>query len=57
MPRLNLLPDDRLDLSLVFAPVLDERLYGSIEIVGHFTAVKDGLSLPVYILREGDGIT
>ena len=38
VPRLNLLPNDRLDPSLVFAPALDKRLDGSIEAVGQFTA-------------------
>ena len=37
---LNLLTDDRLDHSFVFA-VLDERLDGSIDVVGWFTAVED----------------
>jgi hypothetical protein len=56
MPRLNLLPDDRLDLSVVFASVFDERLDGSIEVVGHFTAVKGGISLPVYMLLKAIGL-
>ena len=43
MPRLNLLADDRLDLSVVFTPVLDEGLDGFFEIVGHFTT-EDGIS-------------
>jgi len=45
MPRLNLLPDDRLDLSVVFASVLDEGLDVFFEIVGQFAAVEDGVSL------------
>jgi len=58
VPWLNLLSDDRLDLSVVFAPVLDKRLDGSIEVVGHFTAVEDTISLPVYtLLRNGIGVT
>ena len=39
MPWLDLLSDDRLDPPVVFAPVLDERLDGSVEVVGQFTAV------------------
>ena len=57
MPWLNLLADDRLDPSVVFAPVLDERFDGSIEIVGHFTTVGNTISLPVHVPREGIGIT
>ena len=38
VPWLNLLSDDRLHLSVVFAPVLDKWLDGSIEVVGQFTA-------------------
>ena len=48
MPRLDLLPDDHLDLSVVFASVLNERLDGSIEVVGHFTTVGRGISHPAY---------
>ena len=57
MPWLNLLADDRLDPSVVFAPVLDERFDGSIEIVGHFTTVGDAISLPVHVPRKGIVIT
>ena len=57
MPWLDLLPDDRLDLSVVFAPVLDERFDGSIEVVGQFTAVKDSVSLWAYMLWEAARIT
>ena len=37
---LNPLTDDRLDHFVVFA-VLDERLDGSIDVAGRFTAVED----------------
>ena len=57
MPWLNLLADDRLDLSVIFAPVLDERLDKGIEVVGQFTAVKDIISRSVYTLRTMIGIT
>lgn len=57
MPRLNLLADDRLHLSVIFAPVLDERLDRGIEVVGQFTAVEDIISRPVYTLRTMIGIT
>ena len=57
MPRLNLLTDDRLHLSVIFAPVLDERLDRGIEVVGQFTAVEDIISRPVYTLRTMIGIT
>jgi hypothetical protein len=50
------LPDDRLDLSVVFAPFLDKWLDGSIEVVGHFTAVEDSVSLPVYAPQEMAGL-
>ena len=56
MPRLNLLPDDRLDLSVVFASVLDEGLDRSIEIVGHFTAIEGGVSLPLCMSLETVGL-
>jgi len=59
VPWLNLLPDDHLYLSVVFAPVLDERFDGSIEVVGQFTAGRGGISLPVLIrmLRNAIGVT
>ena len=44
VPWLNLLPDDHLDFSVVFAPFLDERLDDGVQVVGHFTAVNHGLS-------------
>ena len=56
MPRLNLLPDDCFDLSVVFTSVFDERLDGSIEVVGHFTAVGCRIGLPVYIPLEMNGL-
>ena len=56
MPWLNLLPDDRLDLSVVFTSVFDERLDGSIEVVGHFTAIESGIGLPVYMLLKTIGL-
>ena len=56
MPWLNLLPDDRLDLSVVFASVLDEGLDGFFEVVGHFTAVEDSISLPMHILLKMSGL-
>jgi len=37
VPRLYLLSDDHLDPSVVFASVLDERLDGSLDVVGHLT--------------------
>ena len=45
MPGLHLETDDRLDLSFVFASVLDERLDGDIKVVGHFTAVNRDITL------------
>jgi len=56
VPWLNLLTDDRLDLSVVFASVLDERFDGSIEVVGHFTAVEGGISIPACVLWKGAGL-
>ena len=56
MPRLNLLPDDRLDLSFVFSPLLDERFDGSVEVVGHFTAVEGSISLPACTLWKVIGL-
>ena len=49
MPWLDLLPDNRLDPSVVFASILDEGLDGSIEVVGHFTTVEGGVSHPAYV--------
>ena len=57
MPWLDLLADDRLHLSVIFPPVLDERLDRGIEVVGQFTAVKDIISHSVYTLRTMIGIT
>lgn len=51
VPRLNLLPDDRLYLSVVFASVFDERLDGGVEIIRHFTATNYGISFPAYSSR------
>ena len=56
MPRLNLLPDDCLDLSVVFASVFDERLDGSVEVVGHFTAVEARIGFTVHILLNTIGL-
>ena len=56
MPRLNLLPDDRFDLSVVFASVFDERFDGSVEVVGHFTAVEGSIDLLVFILLDTIGL-
>jgi hypothetical protein len=56
MPWLNLLPDDRLDLSVIFAPVFDERLDGSIEVVGHFTAEDKSSAFWCYMLRKDEGL-
>lgn len=56
MPRLNLLPDNCFDLSVVFASVFDEGLDGSVEVVGHFTAVEGGISFPVYMLLKEMGL-
>ena len=62
MPRLNLLSDDHLDLSVVFASAFDERLDGSIEVIGHFTAVESGIGplmhmrLKMIALPEGADI-
>ena len=44
VPRLDLLADDHLDLSIVFTPIFDERLDATIEVVGQFTAVGYGVS-------------
>lgn len=49
VPRLNLQTDDNLDLSVVFASVFDERFDNSIEVVGHFTAVKCNMRFSMYI--------
>ena len=57
MPWLNLLADDHLDPSVIFTPVLDERLDRGIEVVGQFTAVEDIISRSVYTLRTMIGIT
>ena len=57
VPGLNLLPDDRLDSSVVFTPILDKRLDGSVEVVGQFTAVEDNIRLSAYILRKTTEIT
>lgn len=51
VPWLDLLPDDCLYLSVVFAPFLDEGLDGSIEVVSHFTTVESGVSHPAYVDR------
>ena len=56
MPWLNLLSDDRLDLSFVFSSVFDEGFDGSIEVVGQFTAVESEIGLPVYILLKTNGL-
>jgi len=56
VPRLNLLPDDSLDLSVVFASVFDERFDGSVEVVGHFTAVEGGIGFLVFILLDTIGL-
>ena len=49
VPRLNLLTDDHLDLSIVFAPMFDERFDMFIQVDGHFTAMKLGIRLPAYM--------
>jgi hypothetical protein len=48
VPWLDLLPDDCLDLPVVFTSVLDERFDGGVEVVGQFTALKDDIGMAVY---------